>query len=94
MRYVRYWIRWTLDFSQKFYSSDYLFFYAFDNNNVVVLVQNTTDITDTLEADMPYEEVVDTMVDNILDEMEWKNCKICNDYDSRCGEEHEIDDEN
>ena len=33
------------------------------------------------------------MVDDMLDEMEWKNSKICDDSDSRCGEEHEIDDD-
>ena len=43
---------------------------------------------------MPYEEVVDTMGDDILDEMEWKNGNICDDYYSSCGEEHEIYDEN
>ena len=31
---------------------------------------------------------------DILDEMEWKNGKICDDSDSSCGEEHEIYDEN
>ena len=34
------------------------------------------------------------MIDYILDEMECKNGKICDDSDSSCGEEHEIDDEN
>ena len=41
---------------------------------------------------MTYEGVVDTMGDDMLDEMEWKNGKICDDSDSTCGEEHEIDD--
>ena len=40
---------------------------------------------------MLYEEVVDTMGDYMLDEMEWKNGKICDDSDSSCGEEHEMD---
>ena len=39
---------------------------------------------------MPYEEVVGTTGDDVLDEMEWKNGKICDDYDSSCGEKHEI----
>ena len=41
---------------------------------------------------MPYEEVVDTMGYYILDEMEFKNGKICDDSDSICGQEHEMDD--
>ena len=39
---------------------------------------------------MPYEEVVDTMVYGILDEMVLKNGNICGDSDSRCGGEREI----
>ena len=85
MRYVRYWIRWTLDFSQKLYSGDYLIVYASDENNDVVLIQITPDIVYTLEADMPYEEVVDTMGNDILDEMEQKNGKICDHSDLRYG---------
>ena len=57
-------------FSQKFYSGDYLFVYYSDDNNVVVLIKPTPEGADTLEADMPYKEVVDTMGYNILDEME------------------------
>ena len=53
----------------------------------------TPESADNPEADMSYWEVVDTMVDNMLDEMEWKNGKICNESDSICGEEHEIDDD-
>ena len=34
---------------------------------------------------MPYEGVVDNMRDDILDEMEWKNGKICDDSDSIYG---------
>ena len=70
MRYVRYWIRWTLDFSQKFYSGYYLFVYASDENNVVILIHTTPESSDTPEDLMPYEEVVDTMGDDMLDEME------------------------
>ena len=42
---------------------------------------------------MPYEQVFDTMGDDMLDEMELKNGKICDDSDSSCVEEHEIDDD-
>ena len=80
-------------FSQKFYSGDYLFVYASDDNNVDVFIQTTPYSADTPEDEMPYEEVVDTMGYDMLDEMEWKNGKICDDSDFRCGEEHEIDDE-
>ena len=30
-------------------------------------------------------------LDDMLYEMEWKNGNICDDSDSSCGEEHEID---
>ena len=93
MRYVHYWIIWALDFSQKVYSSDYLFVYDSDNNNDVVLIHTTPENADTPEADIPYEEVVDTMGYDMLDEMEQKNGKICDDSDYICGEEHEIDDD-
>ena len=56
----------------KFYSGDYLFVYASDDNNVVVLIQTTPDTSDTPEADIPYEEVVDTMGDDMLYELELK----------------------
>ena len=56
-------------FSQKFYFSDYLFVYASDDNNVVVLIQPIPESADTTEADMQYEKVVDTMGYDILDEM-------------------------
>ena len=57
-------------FSQNFYSGDYLFVYASDENNIVVLIYTTTYSADTPDADMPYEEVVDTMGDDMLDEHE------------------------
>ena len=41
MRYVCYRIIWKLDYSQKFYSGDYFFVYASDDNNVVVLIHTT-----------------------------------------------------
>ena len=39
---------------------------------------------------MSYKEVVDTMGDDMLDEMEWKNSRISDDSDYSSGEEHEI----
>ena len=42
---------------------------------------------------MPYEEVVDTMGDDILEAMGWKNGKMYDESDSSCGEEHEMDDD-
>ena len=60
---------WKLDFSQKFCSGDLLFFYASSENDVVVLIHPTLDSADTLEAEIPYEEVVDTMGDDMMDEM-------------------------
>ena len=40
---------------------------------------------------MPDDEVVDTMVDDIMEEMELKHGKLCDESDSRCWEEHEMD---
>ena len=57
------------------------------------MIQTNPESEDTPEADMKYEDVVDTIRDDMLDEMEWKNGKICDDSDSSCGEEHEIDDD-
>ena len=42
-----YCIRWTLDFSQQLFSVHCFFIYASDENNVVVLIQTTTESTDT-----------------------------------------------
>ena len=50
------------------------------------LVQPTPDISDTLEADIPDEDVVDTMVDDILEEIECENGQICYDSNYRCVE--------
>ena len=52
------------------YSGDHLFVYASDDNYVVVLIQPTTESSYTLDAEIPYEEVVDTMGYDMLDEME------------------------
>ena len=49
-------------FTQKFFSSDYLFVYDFDDNNVVLLIHTTPESVDTLVYKIPYEEVVDAMV--------------------------------
>ena len=87
MWYVRYWIKLTLDFSTKVFFSDYLFLYAYDENNVF-FIHPTTDSSYTPEAEIKYEDVVDNMVDDMLEAMEWKNDKICDDSYSRCGEEH------
>ena len=40
---------------------------------------------------MTDEYVVDTMGDDILGPMELQNGKIYDDCDSRCGEEHDMD---
>ena len=50
------------------------------------LVQPTPEISDTLEADIPDEDVVDTMVDDILEEIECENGQICYDSNYRCVE--------
>ena len=70
MWYVQYRIRWTLYFSQKLYSGDYLFVYASDDNNVFVLIKPTPESANKPEAQMPYEDVVDARGHNFLDEME------------------------
>ena len=41
---------------------------------------------------MPDEDVVYIMWDDMLEAMELKNGKICDESDSSCGGEHEIDD--
>ena len=35
--------------------------------------------------------MVDTIVDDMLEEMELENGKICDDSDSTCGQEHKMD---
>ena len=90
MWYVRYCIIWTIDFSQKLFSGDYFSVYAYDENNVVVFIHPATESIDTLDDGMPYEEAVDTIVDDIIEAMEWKTFKICDESDSRCVYEHEM----
>ena len=80
-------------FPQELYSGDYFFVYASDENNVVVFIQTTPESADTPENDMPDYEVFDTMVDDILEAIELKNVHMYDDSDSRCGEEHEMDDD-
>ena len=82
-----------LIFTQKLFSGDYLFVYDSDDNNVVVLIHPTSESEDTPEAEMPDQEVADTMGDDIMQEMELKKGKKCDDYDSICGQEHEIYDD-
>ena len=77
-------------FPQKFSYSDYLFVYTDGNNNVVDLIHTTPDSADTPEACMPDEDVVDIMGDDMLEAMELKNGKICDDSDYACGGEHEM----
>ena len=59
-----------LMFTQKFSSSDYLFYYADGDNNVVGFIQTTKDSADTPEACMPDEDVVYTTGYDMLDSME------------------------
>ena len=53
MRYFRYWIRLTLDFSTEDFYGDFLFVYASDENNVFVLIQSTPESEDTPEVEIP-----------------------------------------
>ena len=48
---------------------DYFFVYASDDNNVVVLIHPTPENAGTPKDEMPYEEVVDNMGDDMLDKM-------------------------
>ena len=70
---------------QNFSSGDYLSIYATDDNNVVILIQSTPESADTQKADMPDEEMVDTMGDDITEEMECKNGNIFDDSGSSFG---------
>ena len=60
---------------------------------LLFLIQNTPERADAPYDDIPNEEVVDTIRYDIMEAMEWKNGKICDDYDSNCGEEHNLDDD-
>ena len=54
------------------------------------MIHPTPESSDKTEAEIP-EDSVDTMWNDIIEAMEWRNCKICDDSDSSCGEEHEMD---
>ena len=76
-----------LIFPQKNYYGDYLFFYDDGENNVVGLIHHTLDSEYTPEAYMPYEDVINTVVDDILEATERQNGKICDDSYSIFGQE-------
>ena len=57
-------------YPQKVFSGDYFFVCASGDNNVFVLMNPIPYIADVPEAEMPYEEVVDTMGDDILEAIE------------------------
>ena len=50
------------------------------------LLQPTPEISDKLEAEIPDEDVVDTMLDDILEEIECKGGQICYDSSYICGD--------
>ena len=77
----------------KFSSSEYLLFYAADENNDVGLIHPTKESADTLEGDILYEDMIDTMGYDMLEAMQLKNDRICDNYDSIFGEEHKINHE-
>ena len=93
MRYLRCRRRLLLGSPQNFSSDDNLFFYTSGDNNVVRLIQPTPDSAYTMESYITDEDVVNTMVDDILEAMELKNGKICDASDSRCVRRYEMDDE-
>ena len=74
-----------LVFTHKFSYIENLFFYAAGENNVDHFIQFTPEIADTPESYIIDEDVVDTMGDDMMDAMELKNGKICDDYGYRCG---------
>ena len=79
-------------FPQKFSSTDHSFVYADDDDNIVGVLQTTPEGADTLEFEIPDQELVDTMGDDMMEAMERKKYQVCDDFGSRCGEEHEMDD--
>ena len=78
-------------FPYELFSGDYRFFYASDEDNFVFLIKPTTESTDTPEAKILEYEVVDTLGDDMLEAIDWKNGKMYGDPDSSCEEEHEMD---
>ena len=79
-----------LIFTQKFFSSDYFFAFSGANNSVSGLIQTTTYSADIPVDYMPDEDLVDTMVNDMLEAMELKSGEICDDYDSSCGRKHKM----
>ena len=71
-------------------SSYYYYFYAAHDNNVVGLILTTPDSVDTPESEIPDEDMVDTMGDDMLEAMECKNGNICDDSGYGFREEHGI----
>ena len=57
-------------FTQKLFPGDYLFVYSSDENNIVVLIQTTSESAYTPEYEIPDWEVVDTMGDDMMEAME------------------------
>ena len=55
--------------TQEFSSSDYYYVYADDEDNVVGQLQTTPKSSDILEAEIPDEDVVNIMGDDIMDAM-------------------------
>ena len=89
------WVRYDhFILPQKFSSVYYFFVYYYGENNVFGLIQPTPYSADKLEVDISDEDLVDNMGDYMLEATERKNGKICDDSDSICVEEHEMDDDN
>ena len=55
-------------------------------------MQTNPERKDRTQDDIPHENVVDTMLDDIMEAMEHKNGDICSNYDYSCVEEHAMDD--
>ena len=66
---MSYWIILILFFSQKFFPGDYLFVYYYDDNNFVALIYANQDSADTPEAEIPDEDLVDTVGYDMLEAM-------------------------
>ena len=79
-----------LVFPQNLSSGDYVFVYAADKNNVVGLIQPTSESEITPEYEIPDEDVVYTIVYDMLEYIELENGNICDDSNYSCGQEHKI----
>ena len=69
---------------QKFSSGDYFLAYADGDSSVVSLLLYNPSSIYIPEAYMIYEDVFYTMIDGMLESMELKNGKICDDSDYIC----------